>query len=353
MRLWPFSGGETEKREASTYSDALIALLTSRASGASTAPRNVGPVEVVAGMFERSFASATVTPDSVTTRALTPQVLAMIGRGLALNGEIVFEIEVDENGVRLVPITSYKASGSVRDIMYRIEQQGPTMTTTKTVPAESVVHVKYGVTSAKSWEGNSPLSGGAGVTVALMGHLEEALRDETSGPRGSLIPTAPFEEGDGFTALQADINALKGETSLVESVRASQMMPVDQAPKDDYMPRRIGANPPQSLVMLREQTERSVLASAGVPVSIMSLSDGTQSREQYRQYLHSTLKPLGRIVTTELADKLAQPDLTLSFEDLAASDITNRGRALKQFVDAGVSLTDALLLAGLVVNDAD
>ena len=62
--------------------------------------------------------------------------------------------------------------------------------------------------------------------------------------------------------------------------------------------------------------------------------------------MHGTVEPLARAVEAEFAAKL-EMQVRLDFGALFAADLAGRGRALKQMVDSGVSLDDALATAGL------
>lgn len=99
---------------------------------------------------------------------------------------------------------------------------------------------------------------------------------------------------------------------------------------------------------LRKDAARDILASCGIPPVMFDLEgDGTTRREAYRQLVFTTLQPWGRLVQTELAEKLDSPQLSLSFAGLHGADLATRGRALKQMVDAGVTLHEALAITGL------
>ena len=64
-----------------SYTDAIVEALLKEATGGSTATvASLGVVEACAGLWGRSFASATVTPVNLVTAALTPPVLEAIGR---------------------------------------------------------------------------------------------------------------------------------------------------------------------------------------------------------------------------------------------------------------------------------
>ena len=93
MRMWPW--GKAEHRESAT--DAMVTALISQASGSGVPPtvEALGAVEAAAGLWSRAFASATVSPQTLVTNALTPSVLAAIGRGLAVRGEVVFVLDVN------------------------------------------------------------------------------------------------------------------------------------------------------------------------------------------------------------------------------------------------------------------
>ena len=69
---------------------------------------SLGVVEACAGLWGRSFASATVTPAGPATTALTPAVLEAIGRRLLVFGEAVFEIMVEDGAVMLVEASSWE-----------------------------------------------------------------------------------------------------------------------------------------------------------------------------------------------------------------------------------------------------
>ena len=82
MKFWPFG---TDEHRSADATDAIVNALTAAASGSGVAPtvEALGAVETAAGLWARSFASTAVTPTTPATRALTPSVLAAIGRGLA------------------------------------------------------------------------------------------------------------------------------------------------------------------------------------------------------------------------------------------------------------------------------
>ena len=343
MKFWPFSSLETR---ADSFTDTLVALLLSQASGGSTASVDaLGVVEACAGLWGRSFASAAVTPSNLASDALTPAVLESIGRRLLLRGEAVFEIVVEGGRVRLIEADTWDVSGG-RTWTYRADFSVPSGSYSRTLPADMVLHPRIGTSASRPWAGEGPLSRSS-ATAGLAATLESKLSQEVGGPVGSVLPVP---HTGSMSALQQDINKLAGKVVLAETTSGGYGDP-QSAPKGDWLTRRIGANPPDSLINLRGEVATSILAASGCPSSLLERADGTLAREEMRRFLHSTLSPVAGIVAGELADKLDTPGLALDFSALYASDLSGRARAFQSMVGGGMEISAAAALAGLMVDD--
>ena len=149
MRLWPFG---VENRDSAT--DAIISALLSQASGSSAPPSagDLAAVEAAAGLWSRAFASATVEPTTATTSALTPGILAAIGRGLAVQGDALFAIDVLD-GVKLTQALGWEVRGGTRpeSWTYLAEFPVPGGVRKRTLPAESVIHLRYATRPGKEF----------------------------------------------------------------------------------------------------------------------------------------------------------------------------------------------------------
>ena len=337
--MWPF---KSETRAG--YTDAVVQALLQDAGGSPTASvSNLGVVEAAAGLWSRSFASATVTPAGPATTALTPAALAAIGRRLLLDGEAVFEIEVDDDAVRLVEAASWEIEERAA-WLYRADFSTPEGTYTRALSADRVVHARINASAKQPWQGRSPIPS---ATAKLAATLETKLTQEVGGPVGNVLPSP----AGNFAALQADIDKLAGRTVLVETTSDAFGAGQEGAPKADWVTKRIGADPPESLIGLRKDVQASILAACGCPGSLLERSDGTLSREEMRRYLHSTLSPVARIVASECAVKLDTPGLAFDFSQLFASDLSGRARAFQSMVGGGMDVNKAAALAGLMVDD--
>ena len=342
MKLWPF--GKMEHRESSAYSDVIIRALTEAAEG-SGAPsaEALGAVEAAAGLWSRGFSSATVEPQTPATLALTPSVLAAIGRGLAVRGEAVFEIYV--NGVvQLTQASSWKVSGGARPESWRYAVELPLPSgkvAKRTLPAESVIHVRYATRPAAPWQGISPL-GMADETRALATWIEKRLVEEASTATSYVLP---LPEAADVDKLKADIKGGRGRLHIVDTTSAGWGDGTAAAPQRDWKSNRLGANPPESLGKLRADVKNEIFGVYGIPSSIHGT--GGSARESYRQFLSSTIQPLAKIVVEELAAKLDTPALALDFTELRAADISSRARSYKQLVEAGMDAAKAASVTGL------
>ena len=332
-----------EKRETDLTA-LLIQQLQSNASGESV-EAGIAAVEVAAGLWSRAFASARVEPVSPATAALTPGILAAVGRALVLSGELVLEIEVDDAGeLVLSPVGSWNVSGGPRrsSWIYEVTRHGPSGSFSRTLAASRVVHLQWSFEPSRPWAGRGPLQSSS-TTVALARMLEFRLFQEAGAKVGTLLPVPSVDR-----ELQADINALTGRTVLVRSTSDSWVEGGPPPRGDDYRTARLGMNPPATLNELRTSLAEHVLAACGVPVPILGRSDGTLARESWRQFLHGSVEPLARIAAEEIGRKLDVDGLTFKFDALRASDVQGRARAFAGMVGAGLSVDDAARIAGLI-----
>ena len=353
---WPWNKPET--RAAAPYSDAIVSAILTRASGGGSP--NVGAtaaVEAASSLMGRAFASAQLTPP---VEAVSPAVLGMVGRAIVRRGECIFLIDVDADGLRLTPATSWEVTGGPEpeSWTYRLQLAGPSSDTERIAPAAGVVHIRPYVEPSAPWRGIAPIEA-AGLTAEMLANAERHLADETGGARGYLLPVPLGNDGDDdddapspLDALQADVQGLRGRVALVETTAAGWGEGRGAAPQSDWKPQRIGAAFPDSLRALRGDAEACILAACGVPVELTGgRADGAAVREAWRRFAHSTLGPLGEHVAAELGEKLDRPGLALSFDRLFASDITGRARAFNSMVQGGMTIERAAGLSGLLAGE--
>ena len=263
-------GSGPDRAERRSYESLLVAAVEDQAVGLSMLrPLALGVLEVCAGAYARAFASASVEPQTAVSVAVSPGVLASIGRQMIRHGESLHLIDVDTSGrVRLREVASWNVTGGSdpEHWRYQVSVAGPSSTVTRIVAADSAVHCRYSVDPARPWAGRGPLSW-ASETGRLGAALERVLADEASGPVGHLIPVPQDagDEDDPLASLKADIRGLRGRVALVETTAAGFAEGKAGAPRKDWEPVRLGANPPQSLIELREAVETTIASVLRYP----------------------------------------------------------------------------------------
>ena len=341
---------------AGSYTDAVVAALVERA-GANTPgdPQAIAALETAAGLWSRAFMAATVSPeDGALSAAISPAVLAMVGRELCRRGEAVFIIGVEDGRVRLIPAGSWDVRGGPdpEQWWYRCDLFGPSGSVSRLLPSEGVVHVRYACDPARPWVGLGPLQN-ARLTATLAANTERRLGEESGAPVGSLLPV-PADGGDGsdddpLAGLKHDIRTAAGRALLVETVSGGWGEGKSAAPQHDWKAQRFGPAPPAPLVSLRSEAAMAVLSACGVPVSLAADADGTAARESWRRFVLGTAEPiLNGVVRSELAEKLSVPGLRFDLRSLWAHDGAGRATMFSKLVAGGVSPQDALVQSGLL-----
>ena len=102
--------------------------------------------------------------------------------------------------------------------------------------------------------------------------------------------------------------------------------------------------------MLAQLASREIFAACGMNSSLFGKGDAASTREAWRLCLFGVLSPLGRMVESELQDKL-EDTVTLSWQELRASDLSGRARAFQSMVGGGMDVAQAVSIAGLMVED--
>ena len=156
--MWPFTKREV-RSSGGGYETGILGAFEAAATATPRAAAT-GALEASSSLIGRCLASATVEGPASLTAAVTPAVLAQIGRSLIRQGEQVFEIDVDADGrVRLLTAGYHDVYGPADPDgwTYRTSVYGPSGTTTKHLPAAAVVHVRYLTDPARQWCGVAPL----------------------------------------------------------------------------------------------------------------------------------------------------------------------------------------------------
>ena len=141
---------------------------------------------MAASRWARALATARVSHP-----AITPALLADIGRALCRSGEIVYDLRVDPvRGLQFIPACDWIVYGGAdrSSWWYRLTLAGPSTTYTVERESAGVAHFMYSASARQPWRGISGRSDGRARRARFPRISRRRLRDEASGPRGSIVP---------------------------------------------------------------------------------------------------------------------------------------------------------------------
>ena len=157
----------------------------------------------------------------------------------------------------------------------------------------------------------------------------------------------PVDGGDATVqALKTDIASARGRTAIVEGGDWGSAGDAKVSLKSE----RFGFEAPSTMISLLDASSREIYSACGLNGALWGQGDAASTREAWRLALFSVLSPLGRLVQAELKDKL-DDEISLSWQELRASDLSGRARAFQSMVGGGMTVAEAVSVAGLMVED--
>lgn len=217
--------------------------------------------------------------DVTGTDILTPAVLGMTARALALRGEAVFLI----GGDRLIPCSDWDVR--TRDgvpTAYRVSISDAGGGTTRTALAPEVFHFRLAADPLTPWAGTPPLrrsSLTAGMLVAVGDSLREVY--ETA-PLGSQIVPFPESADTDMEKIGRGFRGQRGRVMLRESVAVTATG--GPTPQTDWKPQDVTPDLSRSMAVKTLDRARSAVAMAfGVlPGMFITSATGPLIREGQR-----------------------------------------------------------------------
>lgn len=318
---------------ASGYTAALMAAREGWISGSGTVAELTAAVQSCVSLWEGAFALA----DVQGTDLLDRQTLALIGRTLALRGEVVFLIRD-----RLIPFNDWDLTtryGIPRAYRGQISEVGGGRS--ETALAAEVLHLRTATDLAAPWGGRSPLSR-VPLSASLLAEVETALRDVyRDAPLGSQIVPVPEGGADDMAELRAAFGARRGATLVLEGVAsatAAGLNPQIGQKPDQLSPDLSRSMTAESLAAARD----AILMAFGVLPALMHRAvTGPAVREAQRHLAQWTLQPMAMLVAEEARAKLGGDIFVDLMRPVQAFDVGGRARALSAIVKALAEAKDA------------
>lgn len=282
------------------------------------------------------------------TDLLTPAMLALAGRALALRGEAIFVVRDDG----LLPCSDWDLTTRLsKPTAYRVGIPDTGGGTTETVLAGEVLHLRIGCDMGMPYVGQSPLRR-ARLTAGLLQTLESALSEVyANAPLGSTVIPFPEAPDQDMSDLARGFRGFRGKVLVRESVNVTAAG--GPAPQTDLKPTDV--TPDLSKAMTKEtlaSAKASVEMVFGVLPGLSNIATtGPMVREAQRHLAQWGLMPIAAMIGQEASEKLGGAVKLDVMRPLQAYDAGGRARALGAVVqtlalakEAGVDPSVALKL---------
>ena len=341
------ASGPAEVRQQGAEGLDLIARALSGAGTGTVRDAALGGLQIAAGRVARALSVATVEGDG---GLLTPDLLASAGYDLIRQGESLHLLTVDIDGrmtllraSTTVPVVSGMADP--RTWRYSLSVAGPSIDRTVSACAAEVCHSRINASPWQPWRGRSPLRVAAS-TGRLASALVEALGDESNLPVKRLF-AMPQNAGVDTNTLRAGLQDKSYQFAFPTTTAAGFGGGRASAPLTDWKPLVVGPDWSKGGAELHTLVLQEVMAVCGVPPALApgAAAAGPTLREANREFLTTTVQPLGTLIAAEASRVLERP-VTIHHHALAAADVAARARGVHVLTQAGVKLERALELVG-------
>ena len=263
----------------------------------------VAAVEAVAGRVSRLMETARVSGGPRAEQALTPTVLAMIGRNLIEWGESLHMLKYRRtaSGIEyyLCPAQhEWTVYGGTDPEEWVVDATlaGAQTVYESSAPRSAWLHVIRDADPDYPWRGVAPLQR-ASVSSQLARMAEDALVAEMRQPTKALIPL-PQGGGTDTDTLRNDIQSRAYQIAFPTTTQAGFGAGRGSAPQTDWKPQRLKPMPEAALVELADRATARVVAALGAHPAIMGGGGGNGSvdREAGRQMRKFIMQPMARLI---------------------------------------------------------
>lgn len=347
--MWPFKKKQPENETRSSGTGYTTQIMQARAdyiAGVDGVAELTGCVQGCVSLWEGGLSMSDVDG----TELLTPNMLALAGRALALRGEAVFVIRDDG----LLPCSDWDLTTRFsKPIAYRVGIPDTGGGKTETVLAGEVLHLRIGADMNMPYVGTAPLRR-ARLTAGLLQTLESALSEVyANAPIGSQIVPFPEAPETDMDDLARGFRGSRGRVLIRESVNVAAAG--GPAPVQDWKSQDV--TPDLSKAMTRETW---AAARAGIEMAFGVLpglgniaTTGPMVREAQRHLAQWALMPIATMIGQEASEKLGQPVTLDVMRPLQAFDAGGRARTVTAIVQALALAKEAGVDPAMALNLVD
>ena len=344
----------TEHRQS--YANAYLAAALDAALG-ETSTASAGAVAVV-----ESCSSLIADPFLVARidgRAIPISQLHQMARDVLRSGNSVWAIDVVDGELELQRACTWaveSTSPNPARWFYKLDIATPSAILSKTLPAESVIHLIMDAPAESPWQGRAPWQT-CSLTGRAAAELEKSIGDESRIYAGRvwIAPDGSTQEqaqamGDTVASLKGGKQVVAQTTSQGFGRGTSAAVPASK----DWHPEQTGPNHPQGNALMRDGLENAIAGAYGIAPAYLNRQATAPALAAVKRlaFLDRTM-PLAALIAEHLADKLASPGLRIHWPDLASQsvDVQLRAQALVRLNEAARGATpDMLELVGLPIQ---
>lgn len=328
-----------ERRSAASgFTAELIQAREAYISGRRGIAELTATAQSCVSLWEGCFALA----DVQGTNMLDRRSLALIGRSIALRGEIVFLIRD-----KLVSCSDWDLRTRYgRPTAYRLSIPEAGGGTSQTALAGEVLHLRIGCDPAAPYYGTAPLKR-ASLTAGMLNAVESALAEVfENAPIGSAIVPFPESPETDMETLGRGFRGKRGRIMLRESVAVTAAG--GPAPAADWRPQSVSPDLEKSMTTETLAAAREAIAGIfGVlPGLLNPATTGPMVREAQRHLAGWTLQPIAMLLAEEATEKLGGEVAIDVLRPVQAYDVGGRARALSTIVQALAQAKEAGLAPG-------
>ncbi|WP_415402790.1 hypothetical protein [Tateyamaria sp. SN3-11] len=343
--IWPFKRKTPETRASNTgYTASLMAARAALITGREGVAELTSAAQSCVSLWEGGLSLADVDGTDI----LTPPMLALIGRSLALRGEFVALMR--EDGLAIAHEWDVSTRNG-KPTAYRLSVADTGGGRSVTALATEVLHFVTGATTTTPYVGTAPLKRAA-LSSGLLNAVESALSDVyQTAPIGTQIVPMPEAQVDDLDALREGFKGRRGSVLVVEGV--AQATAAGAYPDMHKMPADLTPNMArlESGDALRDARNAIESAFGVLPALQNRAATGPVVREAQRHLGQWTLQPLCKVIAHECSIKLESPVSIGIMRSLQAFDSGGRARtvtalvqAMAQAKESGVDIEQALRL---------
>lgn len=335
----------TEKRSAASgFTAEVMQMREAYIAGRSGIGELTATAQSCVSLWENGLSIAAVKGDG---DLLDHNVMAMIGRSLAVRGESVWLIDAVAN--RLIPCSQWDLRTRFADpVAYRVSIPEAGGGITQTVLAAEVLHVRVAADPAAPWFGTPPLRR-ASLTASMLNAVESSLGEVfENAPLGSQVVPMPEAAETENANMARSFRGQRGRVLLRESVTVSAAG--GPVPQTDWRPSSLSPDIEKAMTIETLGAARDAICGAfGVlPALFYSQAQGPLVREAQRHLAQWTLQPIGELLAEEASDKLGGAISIDVMTPAQAFDAGGSARAFATFVGALAQAKEAGLDPGSV-----